>query len=109
GDYTVYHSTDAGVSFQGPKGGVDRYTSSNYIPFVNPAEVANGINAAPTLSADTFRTPPARVIVADPVRPGHVYAADVHFVADGEGNTVDAGEVIFSFSEDYGKTWQIAF
>jgi hypothetical protein len=115
GDFTVYHSTDGGMVFSSPQGGANRYVtpapgiSGNSIAFVNPAEEANGLLPIPAMANDNFRTPPERLIVADPARPGHVYAAESHYIADGQGNLVDTGEIVFASSSDYGQTWNANF
>jgi len=43
-----------------------------------------------------------RAIVADPMRPGHVYVAEGNQVDDAQGNTRDEGDVLFARSTDYG-------
>src|SRR5262249_12646156 len=56
-----------------------------------------------------FRTFPTRAIVADPARPGYVYAADALFITDVQGNPIDAADIIFARSTDHGLTWQTTF
>lgn len=58
------------------------------------------------LSDNSFRTVPTRAIAADPLRPGFLYAAEPLPVFDAVGNPVDAAEIFFARSEDYGRTWK---
>lgn len=98
GDFTVFHSTDAGASFRPP----DRARQLG-VPFIATLPT-------PTLFGDNFRTISARAIVADPVHPGRVYVTESNnlfsFLL---GGVIDAGQIIFARSDDYGQTWTSTF
>ncbi len=97
GKFAVHHSTDAGASFAGP----DFNTTQRLAFGLDQALINNG-----GLFNDSFRTLTVRAIAADPVRPGTVYAVEVVRVDDPSGNTIDAADVFFARSTDYGLTWQ---
>jgi hypothetical protein len=101
GDFTVHHSTDAGASFDGP----DHVTGRRIAFGTTETTMVNGVG----LVSNHFRTNPLRDIVADPTRPGHVYVADTMVITDPLGNQIDAADVIFARSSDYGVTWQTTF
>ena len=95
------HSTDAGASFAIPD-----HSSGLRLAFGNAENTSVNESGLPT---DHFRTSTARAIVADPARPGYVYAADVRFIADQQGNRIDAADIIFARSTDHGLNWQSTF
>jgi hypothetical protein len=97
--FVVHHSTDGGRSFVHP----DPTTASLF-----PFGVNNDVSPGP-LTANQFRLQVVRAIVADPARPGYVYAVDAKQVSDAQGSTQDEGEVIFARSTDYGATWRTTF
>ena len=97
GKFAVQHSTDAGASFAGPD-----FNSDQRFAFTLDAAVIN--NAG--LPTNRFRTIVVRQIAADPVRPGHVYAVETIRITDPSGNVIDAADVFFARSTDYGVTWQ---
>jgi hypothetical protein len=99
GLFTVFHSSTGGVSFVSP----DPTLTHGY-PF-------GGLTAlpTPTLFNDAFRTLQVRDIVADPLRPGHVYVVESIQVKDQNGTPIDAGDIYFARSDDYGTTWQTIF
>ena len=64
------------------------------------------LNSSYALSPENnFRTVPSRSMAADPLHPGVVYAAEAIDSEDAAGNIVDRGDIVFSFSTDYGVTW----
>jgi hypothetical protein len=93
GDFSVLHSTDAGETFAVPD-----HSSSRRLAF-GPSfnTFVNG-----TLAGDQFRTNSLRDIVADPTRPGVVYAVDV------VTSTSEQADVYFARSTDYGVHWSSA-
>jgi hypothetical protein len=97
GWFFVNHSGDAGRHFLVPTGN-DQKTGLPFGP--GPKSLTAG------LSENEFRTFPVRAVTADPVRPGHVYVAEPLPVHDGPGNRLDAADVFFARSTDYGQTWQ---
>ncbi len=102
GAFAVYHSTDAAASFVLP----DRSILNLGLPF------GSATTARPprTLDNYNFRLFPVRQIVADPVRPGHVYALEmIRVVNQFSGVQIDAAELNFAFSDDYGRTWTRVF
>jgi hypothetical protein len=114
GRFPVLHSSDAGKTFSVP----DAPRGEGY-PFGTEVTLPNGVPGnfpipAPFLAAangnDQFRTQAVRDIVADPARPGHLYAVESVLITDPTGgNLLDAGEIDFSRSDDYGVTWQTVF
>ncbi|MCI0459686.1 MAG: FG-GAP-like repeat-containing protein, partial [Gemmataceae bacterium] len=117
--FPVFHSTDAGAHFTNPDSrGLNPFgdgTLFQGLPFGRedfPAgfprnsqfPIPNG-----TLFNDKFRTQSVRAILADPARPGHVYAMEAVRIVNISGTTIDAGEINFARSEDYGVTWQKIF
>jgi hypothetical protein len=101
GDFSVAHSTDGGASFAVP----DHKTNLR-LAFGNGQ--STNVNEA-GLTTNKFRTFPSREIVADPARPGYVYAASAVPVFDRQGNQIDDADIIFARSTDYGLTWQTTF
>jgi hypothetical protein len=101
GDFTVHHSTNAGVSFDGPD-----HTTGYRIAFGTSENTNPNLSGLPS---NNFRINVVRAIVADPTRPGYVYAADTRAVTDALGNLIDAADVIFARSTDYGVSWQTTF
>jgi FG-GAP-like repeat len=104
GDFTVVHSSDAGAKFD--------LADYNDIPGTKTAErVAflnnDGLSVPETGlgSGSSFRLFPDRDILADPARPGYVYAVTADVIVDAQGNTLDYGDVLFSRSTDYGVHW----
>ena len=101
GDFVVQHSTDGGQTFTIP----DHDTGQGiafpvgFLTFVDDGG----------LPTNHFRTNAVRDIVADPSRPGTIYATDTINVLDALGNTIDPADVLFARSTDYGQTWQTTF
>src|SRR5262249_4354449 len=58
------------------------------------------------LPQNHFRTHHVRAIVADPARPGTVYAAEPVFSLAPSGELVDSSDVLFARSTDHGVTWR---
>ncbi|MGO9114377.1 MAG: FG-GAP-like repeat-containing protein [Thermoguttaceae bacterium] len=104
GDFAVAYSppSAAGSYFLLPD-----YKSTDRVAFGNDDNVF--VNESGIGSGDLFRTFPVREIVADPTRPGTVYAVSTISVADANGNTIDPADVIFARSTDYGLTWTSSF
>ncbi len=102
GDFGVFLSTDGGASFDPPN-----HTTGSRIAFGTAETTA--VNEQGILANNQFRTFAVRDIVADPTRPGTVYVADVESITDDQGNQIDAANVIFARSTDYGVTWQTTF
>ena len=94
--YLVNHSIDAGANFFVP-------TQDSFIglPFGSGAKLL-----AAGLSKNSLRTVPTRAIAADPTRPGFIYVAEPLPVFDAVGNPVDAADIFFAHSEDYGRKWK---
>jgi hypothetical protein len=101
GDFTIAHSTDGSASFDPPD-----HTTGRRIAFGTSETTAVNESGLPT---NQFRTFPMRAVVADPTRPGNVYVADGQLITDVLGNQIDAADVIFARSSDYGVTWQTTF
>jgi hypothetical protein len=99
-DFTVHHSADAGVSFDPPD-----HATGYRLAFGTGNKTGVSSDGLPN---NRFRTHAVRAIAADPVRPGFVYA--VEYVADMDplGNILDAADVYFVRSTDYGEAWQTA-
>jgi hypothetical protein len=95
GYFTVYHSTDGGASFVPPD--YNNWLGLPFPPF--PGLVL----PSPTLAGDAFRTLPVRDIVADPSHPGRVY------VVEADSELVPEASIVFAYSNDYGRTWEIQF
>ncbi len=104
-DFAVFHSSNAGATFSG----FNRGTTEGMPLEHTDLQLFNQVLPAPTLNHDDFRTFPSRLVVADPVHPGRVYAADVNSPVDADFNTIDAGDIFFARSDDYGATWSSAF
>jgi hypothetical protein len=100
GDFSVHHSTDAGVTFSGPD-----HVTGRRIAF------GTGFTTAvnPSFTGNRFRTRAVRQIGADPDRPGQVYAAEVVLLLDPLGKEIDSADVFFARSTDHGETWQTTF
>ncbi len=96
--FLVNYSEDAAASFFVPP-----RDSLVGLPFGSGAKLLTA-----GLSNNSFRTVPMRSIVADPVRPGNIYVAEPLTVYDTVGNPVDAADIFFARSEDYGRTWKSA-
>jgi hypothetical protein len=101
GDFTVALSTDGGASFVSPDHNTDQR-----IPFGLGGSTVGPGNGLPT---NHFRTNTVRAIVADPARPGYVYAAEPVTILDSLGNPIDAADVFFARSTDNGLTWESTF
>jgi hypothetical protein len=99
GSFAVYRSTDGGGSFVGPD-----YSGTRGLPFgrSNNSQPGSG-NGLPI---DSFRQNVVRDIVADPSRPGTVYAAEAIGPVNSAGKAIDPGDVAFARSSDQGQTWQ---
>jgi hypothetical protein len=102
GDFAVEHSTDAGASWTIP-------THKNDLNLVFANAENTYVNTSGLGGTNHFRTVPARQIVADPSRPGYVYAADALLISDQQGNQIDAADIIFGRSTDYGVHWTTSF
>jgi BNR/Asp-box repeat len=113
GDFSVAHSTDAGASFAIPDHQTpEQGTSPLRLPFGNGENITvnePGFGDGVPNGGDQFRTFPVRDIVADPTRPGSVYAVSTEVIADAEGNQIDPADVLFARSTDYGVTWTSTF
>ena len=102
GYYTVYASKDGGQSFSVP----------NVLSFLgSPFNYTNQLVLSdPTL--DNFRTLPTREIVADPTRPGVLYAVADNGLAEAESSlsgVVSTSGILFAVSDDYGQSWTTNF
>jgi hypothetical protein len=99
GDFGVLHSIDDGASFLAP----DHQTGRG---------IAFGIGDTAfmgSLLTNQFRTSAMRAIVADPTRPGYLYAAEPIAIVDASGSTIDPADVFFARSTDYGQHWTTTF
>jgi hypothetical protein len=94
GDFSVLTSTDGGQTFAAPD-----HNTNERLAF------GDGFNAFSNsnLENDQFRMNSLRDIVADPTRPGVVYAVDVI------AGSSDQADVFFARSSDYGVTWTSTF
>ncbi len=102
GVFAVYHSNNGGNSFILP----DRSILNLGLPF-GPSNTARPPR---TLDGYSFRTFPVRQLVADPVRPGTVYALEaIRVFNQFTGNQIDAAELNFAISTDHGRTWTPIF
>ncbi|HEY2827861.1 MAG TPA: VCBS repeat-containing protein, partial [Pirellulales bacterium] len=97
--FGVDHSTDGGANFYVPP----FEATADGLPFgIGPVQVNSSYSLTPQ---NNFRTVPSRAIAADPFHPGVVYAAEAIDSEDAAGNIVDRGDIVFSFSTDYGVNW----
>ncbi len=96
GWFLVNHSSDAGETFFVP-------SRENFegLPFGSGGKLLTA-----GLTNNSFRTIPTRGIIADPVRPGFLYAAEPLPVFDALGNPVDSAEIFFARSENFGISWK---
>ncbi|MCO6455646.1 MAG: VCBS repeat-containing protein [Pirellulaceae bacterium] len=53
-----------------------------------------------------FRNHTKRAVAADPIRPGHLFAAEAIEVRDELGTSLDAGDVFFGRSSDFARSWE---
>jgi hypothetical protein len=97
--FEVYHSTNGGQSFTPPD-------ASNGIGFPFGADQDISPASTRSLPNNRFRTQVVRAIAADPLRPGHVYASEAVKAFDAVGNVLDAADILFARSADYGRSWQ---
>ena len=102
GNFIVLHSEDAAQSFDVLTEAAEQ-TGEHFL-FGTDGTAADPIAAGPLLRLRGFRTSPSRAIVADPVRPGTVYAADFIATFDTVGNEIDS-DLLFARSEDDGVHW----
>jgi hypothetical protein len=105
GRFPVFHSTDAGAHFSTP----DPFVTHGY-PFGTELDIPDGVPVTfpvpnATLFNDNFRVQSVRAIAADPAHPGRVYAVETVQIKDINNNLIDAGEINFARSDDYGATW----
>ncbi len=96
GLFRVFGSTDGGTAFNtlgDPFG-------DNFSTF-----------ASSVLPDEDFRVFPVRDVLADPTRPGTLYALEAVQVTNPNftPNTIDGGQVVFARSTDGGKTWSNVF
>ena len=98
--FPVVHSTDAGHTFTIPD-----YTSDDHQVFA-PYVYGYPHDFSPAGPDARFRAPFVRAIVADPTRPGTLYAEEVVDNFDAAGTTVDNSDVFFSRSTNHGATWE---
>jgi hypothetical protein len=94
-DFFVQRSTDGGRKFTTPNDG----------GFVFSGGFSAGVNPA-GLPSNHFRTLTVRDIAADPTRPGTLYATEAIPIRGGDGNPLDAADIFFARSTDFGKTWR---
>lgn len=105
GFFGVFRTANAGASFTAPDS-IFISPTLHGLPF--GGSTANQSN--PTLFNNDFRTISSRAIVADPVRPGRVYAAESLPVLNStRQGRIDAGQINFAWSDDYGLTWNHVF
>ena len=97
--FEVFHSVDGGRSFTPPDPATGQGLPFGDVQNISPASTRG-------LPTNRFRTQVVRAIVADPARPGHVYAAEAVKTLDAVGSVLDPADVWFSRSADYGRTWQ---
>lgn len=93
--FYVNHSDDAGQTFHVPNRD-DLFT----LPFGPGSKLLTG-----GLTNNRLLTVPMRAIAADPVRPGYLYVAEPLPVLDALGIPLDAADIAFARSQDYGRTW----
>lgn len=101
GQFSVHRSDDAATTFR----------LSNH---ETKLETAVGVAISPEFTSfannsgpfnNQFRTYVLRSILADPARPGNVYAVEPIQVADSLGNVIDYADIFFDRSSDHGDTW----
>ncbi len=97
--FEVYHSHDGGRTFTPPD-----LASGSGFPFGTDQNISPASTRG--LPTNRFRTQVQRAIVADPTRPGRIYAAEAVKSRDVTGNVLDPADILFSRSSDYGRTWQ---
>ena len=101
GDFVVQHSTDDGQAFTVP----DHDTGQGLAFGPGFTAYSDGTG----ITTNQFRNNTVRDIVADPARPGTIYAVEGVIVLDALGNVLDTGDIRFARSTDYGQTWQSSF
>lgn len=104
GDDIVIHSANDGHSFSQSDTATNTGTPFNYGPYAG-----GNVSVLTPGGGNQFRTLPMREVVADPTRPGTVYALDAVETYDANGALLDVGDVFFARSTDYGVTWQYNF
>jgi SdrD B-like domain/FG-GAP-like repeat len=123
--FPVFYSSDAGATFRAADAGFpnpgaapfDRYTGypfglddDRYTAVYAPGGSSASFIPGPTLATNSFRTQAVRDIVADPSRPGYVYAVEsVQILDPAVTIRIDPGEITFARSTDYGLTWTTLF
>ncbi|HEY7088349.1 MAG TPA: FG-GAP-like repeat-containing protein, partial [Tepidisphaeraceae bacterium] len=101
GNYFVIHSTDGAKTFDS----IEKSAEGEHALFSTDGSAADPIAGANLLRFYGFRTgTPSRTIVADPTRPGTVYAADFIATFDSLGNEIDS-DILFARSKDSSLTW----
>lgn len=118
GRFPVFYSTNGGVSFRNPVPDTTNTYSAGY-PFGLDSDAYTSIYPSgastasftprATLFNNSFRTFSVRAIAADPTRAGRIYAVEAVQVLTTAGTVLDAGEITFSYSTDYGVTWHNQF
>src|SRR5262249_15207012 len=116
GRFPVFHSTDGGTTFSIPvPDNTKTLGSTQGYPFGTEFLLAPEIPLpqfpipSGTLANDKFRTQSVRGILADPTRPGTVYAIEAVQIRNMSNVVIDNGEINFARSNDYGVTWTSLF
>ena len=98
GSVGVHFSTDGGKSFATP----DDEDTGQRVAYGFPQNFPVSL----TLPTNAFQTIPQRTVAADATRPGVVYVAEEGAGFDAAGNMIDAADIYFARSNDYGVTFQ---
>jgi hypothetical protein len=108
----VIYSTDAGKDFNSLDLTSGRNLVFNFGLYAGGSVAADSAAGGPQGSGgptNNFRTVPTRDIIADPTRPGTLYAAEPIVTFNTNGAPLDYGDIFFSKSVDYGVTWTNTF
>src|SRR5262249_20588138 len=95
-------STDAGRTFVTPD-----FATRRGLPF-GPSQDIEPTNSR-GLPTNHFRLQFTRAVVADPARPGTLFAAAIQETKDAQGTPLDQANVVFARSTDHALTSQPTF
>lgn len=100
GTYSFFHSPDGGATMLLPI----RETSTR-VPFGPSFFARSGLPLRGTQPDPGV----VRSIVADPTRPGVIYAVEALFIADSASSRLDLADVFVAKSLDHGANWDFTF
>jgi hypothetical protein len=103
GAFVVLHSQDAGRTFD--PNSSEAIQSGRHVVFGTTENAADPVAGGALARLPGWRTQVVRSIVADPIRPDTVYAAEALGSFDTIGNELDS-DIGFARSQDNSLTWQ---